>query len=193
MGTRRGHDKAIGRGGDVNRREFVGALPAVMLAGCSTPGVKLDAPYVSTPQPVVEEMLRLARVGPNDNVYDLGCGDGRFVITAAQKFGARGVGIDIDPQRLAEAVAGARRAGVTGRVSFREEDLFKTDFSAATVVTLFLFSELNERLAPRLRSSLKPGARIVAYQFGIPGWPPDERSQLNLEGNSHDMFLWRIN
>ncbi len=137
-------------------------------------------------------MLRLAQVGPKDIVYDLGCGDGRFIITAAQKFGARGVGIDIDPQRLAEAAAGARRAGVTGRVSFREEDLFKTDFSSATVVTLFLFSELNERLAPRLRASLKPGARIVAYQFGIPGWPPEERSQLNLEGNSHDMFLWRI-
>lgn len=176
----------------MNRRVFLEALPAVLLAGCSTPGIKLDAPYVSTPQPVVEEMLRLAQVGPQDNVYDLGCGDGRFIITAAQKFGARGVGIDIDPKRLAEAAAGARRAGVTGRVSFREEDLFKTDFSSATVVTLFLFPELNERLAPRLRSSLMPGSRIVAYQFGIPGWPPEERSQLNVEGNSHDMFLWRI-
>ena len=176
----------------MERREFLASVPAVLLFGCSTAGIKLDAPYVSTPQPVVEEMLRLAKVGPADNVYDLGCGDGRFVIAAAEKFGARGVGIDLDPARLSEAVAGAKRAGVTGRVSFRQEDLFKTDFSTATVVTLFLFTELNERLAPRLRSSLKPGARIVAYQFGIPGWPPDERSQVNIEGNSHDMFLWRI-
>lgn len=180
----------------MKRREFIVAMPAAffpaLLAGCSTSGLKLDAPYVSTPQPVVEEMLRLAQVGPRDNVYDLGCGDGRFVITAAEKFGARGVGIDLDPKRLAEATAGARRAGVTGRVSFREEDLFKTDFSTATVVTLFLFPELNEKLAPRLRSSLKPGSRIVAYQFGIPGWVPDEQSQLNLDGNSHNIFLWRI-
>ena len=181
----------------MKRRQFLGTLPAAvlpasLLAGCSTPGLKLDAPYVSTPQPVVEEMLRLAQVGAKDNVYDLGCGDGRFVITAAEKFGARGVGIDLDPRRLAEATAGARRAGVTGRVSFREEDLFKTDFSTATVVTLFLFPELNEKLAPRLRSSLRPGSRIVAYQFGIPGWASDEQSQINLEGNSHNMFLWRI-
>lgn len=184
----------------MKRREFLAAMPALvhatmpaaMLAGCSTAGIKLDAPYVSTPQPVVEEMLALAQVGPKDNVYDLGCGDGRFVITAAEKFGARGVGIDLDPARLAEAAAGARRAGVTGRVSFRQEDLFKTDFSTATVVTLFLFSELNERLAPRLRSSLKPGARIVAYQFGIPGWPADRKAQLNIDGNNHDIYLWRI-
>ncbi len=176
----------------MRRRDFLAAVPALALAGCSTPGIKLDAPYVSTPQPVVEEMLRLAKVGPKDTVYDLGCGDGRFVITAAEKFGARGVGIDLDPRRLAEAVAGARRAGVTGRVSFRQEDLFQTDFSSATVVTLFLFSELNERLAPRLRANLRPGARIVAYQFGIPGWAPDEQSLVSIDGNSHSMFLWQI-
>ncbi len=176
----------------MRRRDFLGAMPAVLLAGCSTPGVELDAPYVSTPQPVVDEMLALAQVGPKDNVYDLGCGDGRFVITAAGKFGARGVGIDIDPKRLEEAMAGAKRAGVTGRVSFRQEDLFKTDFSTATVVTLFLLPELNARLAPRLRASLRPGARIVAYEFGIPGWPADRHSQLNIRGNNHDMYLWRI-
>jgi len=176
----------------VRRRDFLAAVPALAMAGCSTAGIRLDAPYVSTPQPVVEEMLRMARVGPKDNVYDLGCGDGRFVITAAEKFGARGVGIDLDPRRLAEGVAGARRAGVTGRVSFRQEDLFKTDFSTATVVTLFLYSELNERLAPRLRASLRPGARIVAYQFGIPGWPSDAQSLVDIDGNSHSMFLWHI-
>jgi SAM-dependent methyltransferase len=176
----------------VRRREFLATVPAALLAGCSTTGLKLDAPYVSTPQPVVEELLTLAQVGPKDNVYDLGCGDGRFIITAAEKFGARGVGIDLDPKRLAEATAGARRAGVTGRVSFREEDLFKTDFSTATVVTLFLFAELNAKLAPRLRASLRPGCRIVAYQFGIPGWPADQQAQVNIDGNTHDLYLWRI-
>jgi SAM-dependent methyltransferase len=176
----------------VRRREFLATVPAAFLAGCSTAGLKLDAPYVSTPQPVVEEMLRLAQVGPADNVYDLGCGDGRFVITAAEQFGARGVGIDLDPKRLAEATAGARRAGVTGRVSFREEDLFRTDFSTATVVTLFLFAELNAKLAPRLQASLRPGARIVAYQFGIPGWPADQQARVNIDGNTHDLYLWRI-
>lgn len=190
MGPRRRHDSAYRRR-QVRRREFLATVPAVLLAGCATAGLKLDAPYVSTPQPVVEEMLRLAQVGPKDNVYDLGCGDGRFIITAAEKFGARGVGIDLDPKRLAEATAGARRAGVTGRVSFREEDLFKTDFSTATVVTLFLFPELNAKLSPRLRASLRPGSRILAYQFGIPGWPADEQAQLNIDGNSHDLFLWR--
>ena len=174
------------------RRDFLFSVPAVLLAGCSTAGIKLDAPYVSTPYVVVEEMLSLAKVGPQDVVYDLGCGDGRFVIAAAEKFGARGVGIDLDPKRIAEANAGAKSAGVSGRVSFRQEDLFKTDFSAATVVTLFLFPELNERLAPKLRASLRPGARIVAYEFGIPGWAPDQSSQLNFDGRSHDMHLWRI-
>jgi SAM-dependent methyltransferase len=166
-------------------------VPAALIAGCSTAGIKLDAPYVSTPYPVVDEMLKLAQVGPNDVVYDLGCGDGRFIIAAAEKFGARGVGIDLDPKRLAEAVASAKRAGVTARVGFRQEDLFKTDFSTATVVTLFLFPELNARLAPKLRA-LRPGSRIVAYQFGIPGWNPDQQSTLNLDGTSHDMYLWRV-
>lgn len=184
----------------MKRRAFLGAslgasivaIPALLLAACSTAGVKLDAPYVSTPYPAVDEMLRLARVGPTDLVYDLGCGDGRFVIAAAEKFGARGVGIDLDPQRIIEAEAGARRAGVSDRVSFRQEDLFKADFSSATVVTLFLFAELNARLAPRLRASLKPGSRIVAFEFGIPGWEPDEMVQLHLDSGSHRLMLWRI-
>lgn len=167
-------------------------MPTVLLAGCSTAGLKLDAPYVSTPYPVVDEMLRLAQVGRQDTVYDLGCGDGRFIIAAAEKFGARGVGIDLDPKRVAEAVAGARRAGVSERVVFRVEDLFKTDLSSATVVTLFLFPELNERLAPKLRASLRPGSRIVAYEFGIPGWSADQETQLNIDGNNHNMYLWRI-
>ena len=113
------------------RRGFLAAT-AALAAGCSTPGVKLDAPYVSTPQDVVREMLALAKVGPQDVLYDLGCGDGRIVLAAAVEHGARGVGIDIDPARIAEADAGARRAGVSDRVRFAVQDLFKTDFSPAT-------------------------------------------------------------
>lgn len=179
----------------MDRRHFVMALPvlpALAAAGCSTPGLKLDAPYVSTPQQVVDEMLKLAQVGPTDVVYDLGCGDGRFVINAASRYGARGVGIDLDPLRIAQAREGARREGVADRVSFRQEDLFKADFSAATVVTLFLFTELNARLAPRLRAELKPGARIVAYEYGIPGWPHQDQAQMQIDGQVHRMMLWRI-
>lgn len=178
----------------MNRRRFLASLPALAplaLAGCSTPGLRLDAPYVSTPHGVVEEMLELAQVGRGDVVFDLGCGDGRFIIAAAEKFGARGVGIDLDPRRIAEARAGARRAGVEARVSFREEDLFKTDFSTATVVTLFLYAELNGKLAPKLRA-LKPGSRIVAYRYGIPGWEADVEKQLNLHEQSHSVLLWRV-
>jgi len=177
----------------VNRRAFMVALPALALTleACSTPGLRLDAPYVSTPHAVVDEMLRLARVQADDIVYDLGCGDGRFVIAAADRFGARGVGIDIDPLRIAQATGGAVRAGVATRVSFRREDLFEADFTAATVVTLFLMTELNARLAPKLRA-LRPGSRIVAYEYGIPGWTADEVTRLDLDGHSHSIMLWRV-
>ena len=163
------------------RRRIViaAALAAAALAGgCSTPGVKLDAPYVSTPEVVVAEMLRLAAVRPGDMLYDLGCGDGRIVIAAARDFGARGVGIDIDPARIAEANAAARRAGVTDRVRFTVQDLFQTDFSDASVVALYLYPELNAKLLPKFVSELRPGTRIVSHQFGIAGWTPQESVQL---------------
>ena len=177
----------------MRRREFLrAALAAAATAGCSTPGIKLDAPYVVTPDEVVAEMLRLAKVGPSDVVYDLGCGDGRIVIAAAQQHGARGVGIDIDPRRIEEANAGARRAGVSHRVRFAVQDLFQTDFSEATVVTLYLFPELNARLRPKLLAELKPGARVVSHQFGIPGWPPLESAQVRVGDFSHELFLWIV-
>jgi SAM-dependent methyltransferase len=171
----------------VNRRAFLASLAA--LAGCSTPGVKLDAPYVVTPYPVVEEMLRLAKVGPQDVVYDLGCGDGRIVIEAARR-GARGVGIDLDPRRIEEANAGARRAGVAGRVRFVVQDLFKTDLSAATVVTLYLFPEMNAKLRPKMQAELRPGARVVSHQYGIGGWTPDESAHVWVGDTQHQVFLW---
>lgn len=177
----------------MRRRQLLGAAFASALgAGCSTPGIRLDVPYVVTPYEVVDEMLRLAKVGPNDVVFDLGCGDGRIVIAAALRHGARGVGIDIDPRRIEEANAAARAAGVADRVRFAVQDLFQTDFSSATVVTLYLFPELNARLRPKLLADLKPGSRIVSHQFGIEGWAPEDGTQVRVRDSAHQVFLWIV-
>lgn len=174
----------------MNRREFV--LAGLALSGCSTPGIRLDVPYVSTPQPVVEAMLRLADVRQGDMVYDLGCGDGRIVITAARSFGARGVGIDIDPRRIDEANAAARRAGVSASVRFAVQDLFKTDFSEASVLALYLYPELNAKLLPKFRAELKPGTRVVSHQFLIGDWKP-LRGETAWSGfMDHQIFLWVV-
>lgn len=177
----------------MKRREFVLGLAAGLAAsGCSTPGVKLDAPYVSTPQSVVEAMLRLAAVRQGDLVYDLGCGDGRIVITAARDFGARGVGIDIDPRRIEEANALARLAGVSANVRFTVQDLFKTDFSEATVVALYLFPELNAKLLPKFRAELKPGTRVVSHQYPIGDWKPDRIETAWSGSLDHRLYLWVV-
>jgi SAM-dependent methyltransferase len=176
----------------MHRRRFLLAAGGLALAGCSTPGVKLDVPFVSTPYEVVEAMLKLAQVGPNDVVYDLGCGDGRFVIAAAREFGARGVGVDIDPARIAEANAAAQDEGVADRVRFVQQDLFTVDLSPATVVTLFLLPELNDRLAPTLKRELRPGARVVSHRWSIRGWPPDESIVVDVDEVRHEAFLWVI-
>jgi len=132
-----------------------------------------DVYYVPTPEEVVIEMLQMAQVTQNDIVYDLGCGDGRIVITAAKVFGARGVGVDIDPVRIKESNENARKAGVTDRVEFIEQDFFKTDISKATVVSLYLYPELNLRLRPKLFRELRPGTRIVSHEFDMDDWKPD--------------------
>ena len=144
------------------------------LAGCHlerTPFVR----YVPTPEEVVVEMLQLAGVAPNDVVYDLGCGDGRFVITAAKIFGARGVGVDIDPVRIRESEENARRDGVADRVKFIVQDLYQTDIREATVVTLYLFPDLNLKLRPKLLRELRPGARVLSYRYDMEEWKPDNR------------------
>lgn len=133
-----------------------------------------DVIFVPTPEEVVMEMLNTARVTQNDIVYDLGCGDGRTVITAAKVFGARGVGVDIDPVRIRESDENARKIGVTDRVKFIERDLFKTDISEATVVFLYLLTELNIQLRPKLFKDLKPGTRIVSHEFDMGDWKPDK-------------------
>src|SRR5512145_1878457 len=142
-------------------------------AAAQTEPPALDVPYVPTPQPVVDAMLRLAKVKRGDVLYDLGSGDGRIVITAAKRYGVRGTGVDIDPQRIREANANARKAGVAGRVRFVNEDLFQIDFSDATVVTLYLLPRLNLQLRPRLINELRPGTRIVSHGFDMGDWKPD--------------------
>lgn len=150
---------------------------------------KLDVPYVPTPQSVVDEMLSLAAVTKDDVVYDLGCGDGRIVITAAKKYGARGVGVDIDPDRIKEANENAKVAGVSDRVKFLEQDLFATDFKEASVVTLYLLPAINLKLRPKLLSELKPGTRIVSHAFDMGDWKP-EKTVGAIEGRT--IYLWKI-
>jgi ribosomal protein L11 methylase PrmA len=133
-------------------------------------------------------MLKLANVGKRDILYDLGCGDGRIVITAAQQLGVRGVGIDIDPKRIAEARANARKAGVTRLVNFRNEDLFEADIKPATVVTLYLWPWVNLKLRPKLLRELRPGTRIVSHYHDMGDWKPD--NQIEVEG--HQIYYWTV-
>ena len=139
-------------------------------------------PYVPTPPEVVNKMLDMAKVKSGDVLYDLGCGDGRIVITAAKERGARGVGVDIDPQRIAEANENAKQAGVTDRVQFRQGDLFKADFSPATVVTLYLLPDINKKLRPQLWRQLKVGTRIVSHAFDMGDeWPPERTEEAHFK------------
>lgn len=151
-------------------------------------GVKRDVPYVPTPDAVVRRMLELGQVGSDDVLYDLGSGDGRIVITAAQQYGARGVGIDIDPERIQEANANAQKAGVTDRVRFRQQDLLQADFSEATVVTLYLLPEVNLRLRPQLLNQLRPGTRIVSHAFDMGDWKPEQV----VEVDGRTIYVWTV-
>jgi len=137
-----------------------------------------DVHYEPTPQLIVEDLLKMAEVNRTDIIYDLGCGDGRFVITAAKKYGARGVGIDIDPERIKESNQNARVAGVMDKVKFFEADLFETDIREATVVALYLLPELNMQLRPKLLKDLKPGSRVVSHEFDMYDWQPDKTGRL---------------
>jgi len=178
-------------------------LAAATLAGCAAgarwardrepagPG-KLDVIFVSTDPSIVKAMLTLAGVTRDDVVYDLGCGDGRIVIAAAKEFGARGVGVDLDPRRIQEARADADRAGVGDRVTFRVEDLFEAEIRNATVVTLFLSPELNARLRPKLLSELRPGTRIVSHRYGIGDWVPERTITVPVLEIHNHVFLWRV-
>src|SRR4051794_2889520 len=165
-----------------------GVLLAAMAAAAQVTAPRLDVPYVPSPNPVVDGMLKLAGVKATDTVYDLGCGDGRIVITAAKTFGAKGVGVDINPERVEEARANAKSAKVEDKVKFEENDLFKANIANATVVTLYLLPDVNVRLKPKLMKELKPGTRIVSHSFDMGDWKP-EREEV-IEGRH--IYLWTI-
>lgn len=168
------------------------AVVAIALAVAPGAQTRL-APYVATPLDVVERMLTLARVGPDDLVYDLGCGDGRVVIMAAQKFGARGVGVDIEPTLIEQAIANAKSADVADRVTFRVQDALTVDVSPATVVTLYLLASANARLRPTLMQQLRPGSRIVSHNFPIGDWEPNVVDNFtDLGGRRRTLYLWSV-
>jgi len=147
-----------------------------------------DVPYVPTPPEVVEQMLKLGNVHDGDILYDLGCGDGRIVIMAAQKFGARGTGIDLNPVRIKEANANASQAGVTDKVKFIEQNLFDADVHDATIVTLYLLPQVNLKIRPMLLKQLKVGTRIVSHQFDMGEWEPDKKIDIGWR----TIYLWTV-
>ena len=151
-----------------------------------------DVHYDPTPPNVVAQMLELAQVRSGDLVYDLGCGDGRIVIAAVKEKGARGVCVDIDPQRIVESRANAAAAGVSERIRFVEQDLFTTDFSDATVVVLFLWPDLNLKLRPRLWSELRPGTRVISYVHSMGDWTPQQTETVQGNWGARPLYLWTI-
>lgn len=175
----------------MNRRlALAGSLLFVLAPLAATAKEDLPTvPYVPTPQEVVDKMIDMARVGKNDVVYDLGCGDGRIVITAAKERGARGVGIDLNPERIREANENLQKSGVGERVRFVQGDLFKSDFSEATVVMLYLLPQVNAALRPQLWRQLKVGTRVVSHAFDMgPEWPPEQQALVD----GRTVYLWTI-
>ncbi len=165
-----------------------GKLPLLLLATVFA-AQSTVATFIPTPDEVVTAMLRMAKVGPGDVVYDLGSGDGRIVIAAVKEFGAaRGVGVELDAERVAEARANAIRAGVQDRVEFRRQDVFTSDVSPATVVTLYMGLMVNLRLRPQLIAQLKPGARIVSHAFDMGDWTPEQTATID----GRPIFLWTV-
>lgn len=157
---------------------FMAICATIIMQAQELMAQNLDVPYVPTRQVVVDAMLELANVTKDDVLYDLGCGDGRIVVTAAKKYGTNGTGVDIDPERISEANANARAANVTDQVRFIEGNLFDVDLSNATVVTLYLLPRVNMQLRPKLLQ-LKPGTRIVSHAFGMGDWEPDQTIQVD--------------
>lgn len=178
----------------LNRRALLGTL--VLCCGAAfaqtsapaPPKRTPDVPYVPTPQPVVDAMLKLGEVKKGDILYDLGSGDGRIVITAAKVYGVRGTGIDINPERIEEAQANAKTEGVQDKVKFLNQDLFEANISDATVVTLYLLPSINLKLRPKLWKDLKPGTRIVSHSFDMGDWEPEKR----IEVDGRYLYLWRV-
>lgn len=171
-------------------RVLAAVLVLTATACVRVPGQQV--PDVRTPVVVVNEMLRLANVTAGDVIYDLGSGDGRILIAAAQDRGARGVGLEIDPALVAQSTERAQRLGLADRLSFRQQDLFEADLTPATVVTLYLSPDLNRRLRPKLLSELRPGARIVSHRFDMGDWVPSRTLQVSSNEGSHTLYLWVV-
>lgn len=176
------------------------AIRVAALAALSTaPAGALEprVPYVPTPQEVVERMLEIAKVGPHDYLIDLGCGDGRIVVTAAKKYGTRGFGVDLDPVRVRESTENARRAGVADKVAFYQRDLFETKLDDATVITMYLLPQVNIELRPRLLE-LKPGTRLVSHDFDMGDWKPDNHVRMDTQdkyggaGGNSEIYFWIV-
>jgi SAM-dependent methyltransferase len=160
-------------------------------------GNVLPVPYVATPQILVDKMIEMASLQPDDVLFDLGCGDGRIVIAAAKEMGVKGVGIDLDPKRIGESKHNAQVAGVTDLTTFLQEDIFKVDLSSATVVTLYLVPEVNKLLLPKLIKELKPGTRLLSHNYGFEGWEPSRVETVEIPGKhdyagTHSILYWEI-
>ena len=184
-----GDDEVPGAGGV----DAVATEPVAGEAAADSDVVDL-APFVTTPYPVIEIMLRLAEVDPSDVVYDIGCGDGRILIFAAQEFGARGVGIDIDPELIAKSRELAEKVGVADKVEFRLGDATKMDLSEATVVTIYLIPKSNAILRPQFDEQLRPGTYVVSHNYVIPGWEDKEiayRDWTGVDGEMHTIWTYR--
>ena len=166
--------------------------PPANVANVKSAKDPLDVPYVPTPDAVVARMLEVAKVNSSDLLYDLGSGDGRIVVTAAKKYGARGVGYDLNPKRIEESNENARRAGVTDRVRFVEQDLFEADLSGATVVTLYLLPDVNLKLRPKLLKDLAPGTRVVSHNYGMGDWEPISVDEIDVDGAKHFVYYWTV-
>lgn len=160
-------------------------MPRLAFAGSSP---VLDVPYVPTPQPVVDRMLQMAAVKANDLVMDVGCGDGRMLVSAARDYKAHGIGVDINPERIAEARRNAMRAGVSGRVEFRIGNLFEADLSPADVLAMYLLERINLQLRPKILATTRPGTRIVSHAFSMGDWKPDQRDMVN----GQNIYLWIV-
>ena len=179
-----------------NRRRVVlalGVLPLARLAGAADIELqRTGGPYVPTPQVVVDEMLRMAKVGSEDFVVDLGSGDGIIVLTAAQRLKARGFGVDIDPELVALSNGEAKKRGVADRATFHVMDVFKADISKATVVTLYLLPGMMADLRPKILGEMRPGSRVVSHMFGIGDWKPERDGRVEVWGLEHWAYLWTV-
>jgi SAM-dependent methyltransferase len=172
-------------------RSVGAALLCLTFASVVRGEVEKDVPYVPTPQPVVDKMLELAAPKEGEKIYDLGCGDGRIVVTAAKKYGCTGIGVDIDPERIEEANENAKKAGVTDKVKFIEKNLFEMDFADADILGMYLLTSVNAKLKPKILAEMKPGARVVSHAFDMGDWKPDKTVRVK-ESADRVIYFWVV-